>query len=244
MKTRFTIPALACIVLLAMSGCIGNQGNVTTSYGTGTILNINNTPCVQLDDINLRITGEGIPALTDSMARALVYYTIDWDKQSSNADATNIYEATFSSIATWRIDRLAPLPDDYVFAYTDTIRAMAKPFVSYKTTDSDKNRITPNLLSVELRLYAANGTVTLMQKNQPADPYYTGMTNDTLIVSYVTNDITTETRDRWYTFELPDYPSNIRNITLLFKSAATVGFTPVPNRDFGGNAYTLTTSFK
>ena len=102
-KQGLIFSAIALFSLCGLNSCLGDKGNMTTSYGTGTILTLSNTPCIRLDEINLNITGAGIPNLQDSIARAMVHYTIDWDNQSANAEARGIYDATFSNISTWGI---------------------------------------------------------------------------------------------------------------------------------------------
>ena len=84
-KQGLIFSAIALFSLCGLNSCLGDKGNMTTSYGTGTILTLSNTPCIRLDEINLNITGAGIPNLQDSIARAMVHYTIDWDNQSANA---------------------------------------------------------------------------------------------------------------------------------------------------------------
>ncbi len=236
-KQGLIFSSLILLSLCGLSSCLGDKGNMTTSYGTGTILNLNNTPCIRLDDINLNITGAGIPTLEDSIARAIVYYTIDWDNQTANAEAKGIYDATFSNIDTWGIDDFTEMPGDFDFKATDTLRAIAQPYITYGT------EITPNMLTMNVRLYAGEGHVSLIQKNTPADPNYMGMTTDTLIVAYETAEWSKETRDVWYTFELPDYPSNITSLTLLYRSASNSGFTSVWKQDLGGYIYTMSTKF-
>ena len=172
-KQGLIFSAIALFSLCGLNSCLGDKGNMTTSYGTGTILTLSNTPCIRLDEINLNITGAGIPNLQDSIARAMVHYTIDWDNQSANAEARGIYDATFSNISTWGIsDYTEGTPTDFNFKATDTLRTIAQPFISYKTD------ITPNMLSMNVRLYAGEGDVKLIQKNIPADPDYMGMTTD------------------------------------------------------------------
>ncbi len=237
-KQTLLLTAFAVLTICSLNSCLGDKGNMTTSYGTGTILTLNNTPCIRLDEINLNITGAGIPTLNDSIARAMVYYTIDWDNQTANAEAQGIYEAAFSNIATWGIsDYTEGFPTEFDFKATDTLRAIAQPFV---TTGTD---ITPNMLTMNVRLYAGEGSVKLIQKNIPADPNYMGMSTDTLIIAYEGAERSGETRDEWYTFELPDYPSNITSITLLYRSVSHSGFTSVWKQDLGGYIYTMSTKF-
>lgn len=237
-KQGLIFSSLILLSLCGLNSCLGDKGNMTTSYGTGTILNLDNTPCIRLDDINLNITGAGLPTLEDSIARAIVYYTIDWDNQSANAEARGIYDAAFSNIATWGITNYTDsIPEYFDFKETDTLQAIAKPFVTYKTD------ITPNMLTMNVRLYAGAGDVQLIQKNTPTDANYTGMTTDTLIVAYKAEELSEETRDVWYSFELPNYPSNITSITLLYRSAANSGFTSVWKQDLGGYIYTMSTKF-
>ena len=242
MKHFFSLPAFAIVALLSFNSCLGDKGNITISYGTGTILfdTLSNTPYIRLDDIGLCITGNGVPTLSDSIARAMANYTVDWDHQSENAQTTGIFEAELSNLLTWRIDKITPIPTDFSFIETDTIQALARPFITYKTL------LSPNMLTMNVRLFTSTSSVKLMQKNAPADAYYTGQAADTLILSYTAEKITSDRRDCWYTFELPNYPSNIKRIVLLFKGINAVGFTPVPNRDetFGGYIYTLQTNFK
>ncbi len=233
----FTV--FATLSLCSLNSCLGDKGNMTTSYGTGTILNLHNTPCIRLDEINLNITGAGIPTLNDSIARAIVYYSIDWDNQTANAEAKGIYEATFSNIATWGIsDYTAGTPAEFDFKATDTLRAIAKPFITNKTD------ISPNMLTMNVRLFAGEGNIRLIQKNIPTDPSYTGMTTDTLIVAYEGAERSEETRDEWYSFELPSYPSNITSITLLYRSKSHSGFTSIWKQDLGGYIYTMSTKFE
>ena len=79
----------------------------------------------------------------------MVYYTIDWDNQTANAEAQGIYEAAFSNIATWGIGVVPKaFPPELRFKAYDTLRAIAQPFV---TTGTD---ITPNMLTMNVRLYA------------------------------------------------------------------------------------------
>ena len=243
MKQSFSLSAFAIVALLSFNSCLGDKGNITISYGTGTILfdTLSNTPYIRLDDIGLCITGDGVPTLSDSIARAMTNYTVDWDHQSENAQTTGIFEASLSNLSTWDIDKIIPMPTDFSLIETDTIQALARPFITYKTP------LSPNMLTMNVRLFASStSSVKLMQKNAPADPYYTGQSIDTLIISYTTGEITDKTNDYWYTFELPDYPSSITRIVLMFKGINVSGFTPVPNRDelFGGYTYTLSTSFK
>ena len=129
-KQGLIFSSLILLSLCGLSSCLGDKGNMTTSYGTGTILNLNNTPCIRLDDINLNITGAGIPTLEDSIARAIVYYTIDWDNQTANAEAKGIYDATFSNIDTWGIDDFTEMPGDFDFKATDKLRAIAQPYIT------------------------------------------------------------------------------------------------------------------
>ena len=97
---------------------------------------------------------------------------------------------------------------------------------------------------MNVRLYAGEGDVKLIQKNIPADPDYMGMTTDTLIVAYENSIYSKETRDEWYTFELPDYPSHITSLTILYRSVSHSGFTAVYKQDLGGYIYTMSTKFK
>ena len=129
------------------------------------------------------------------------------------------------------------MPGDFDFKATDTLRAIAQPYITYGT------EITPNMLTMNVRLYAGEGHVSLIQKNTPTDPNYMGMTTDTLIVAYEMAEWSKETRDVWYTFELPDYPSNITSLTLLYRSASNSGFTSVWKQDLGGYIYTMSTKF-
>ena len=242
MKHFFSLPAFAIVALLSFNSCLGDKGNITTSYGTGTIFfdSLSNTPYIRLDDTGLCITGNGVPTLSDSIARAMANYTVDWDHQSENAQTTGIFEAELSNLLTWRIDKITPIPTDFSFIETDTIQALARPFITYKTL------LSPNMLTMNVRLFTSTSSVKLMQKNAPADAYYTGQSSDTLIISYTAEEITDKTNDYWYTFELPNYPSDITRIVLLFKGINASGFSPVPNHDetFGGYIYTLSTSFK
>ncbi len=242
MKHFFSLPAFAIVALLSFNSCLGDKGNITISYGTGTILfdSLSNTPYIRLDDTGLCLTGDGVPTLSDSIARAMTNYTIDWDHQSGNAQTTGIFEASLSNLSTWNIDKIIPMPTDFSFIKTDTMQALARPFITYKTP------LSPNMLTMNARLFASTSSVKLIQKSAPADAYYTGQSNDTLIISYTAEAVTAKTNDCWYTFELPDYPSNITRIVLLFKGINISGFTPVPNYDelFGGYTYTLSTSFK
>ena len=99
MKHFFYLPAFAIVALLSFNSCLGDKGNITISYGTGTILfdTLSNTPYIRLDDIGLCITGDGVPTLSDSIARAMTNYTVDWDHQSENAQTTGIFEASLSN---------------------------------------------------------------------------------------------------------------------------------------------------
>lgn len=56
-KQGLIFSAIALFSLCGLNSCLGDKGNMTTSYGTGTILTLNNTPCIRLDEINLNITG-------------------------------------------------------------------------------------------------------------------------------------------------------------------------------------------
>ncbi|MCD7710942.1 MAG: hypothetical protein LUI04_06310 [Porphyromonadaceae bacterium] len=240
-RNLFVLTAFVCCVLFGLDSCLGDKGNVTTSYGTGTILydTSSNLPCLLLDDINLYVTGAGLPVLEDSLARAFVYYSIDWDNQPSDADTRNIYDATFTQISTWEINAYeVGTPEDFDFKATDTIRNIAKPFISYKTG------MTPNLLSVDAELYASGGTLRLMQQNIPDDPaHYMGVDTDTLLIVYEGGEYSKETVEKWFTFRLPDYPKKITSVVLLFRSVSSSGFSPVWKSDLGGSIYKITTSF-
>ena len=242
MKQSFSLSAFVIVALLSFNSCLGDKGNITISYGTGTILcdTLSNTPYIRLDDIGLCLTGNGVPTLSDSIARAMVNYTVDWDNQSATAQATGIFEASLSNLSTWGINKISSMPSDFSFIKTDTMQGIARPFITYKTP------LSPNMLTMNVRLFNSTSSLELIQKNRPADDYYIGQTNDTLIISYTTEEVTTEKRDSWYTFELPDYPSNISRIILIFKGINISGFTPVPNHGeaFGGYTYTLSTTFK
>lgn len=237
MKKVILLPLMAFVALISLTGCLGDKGNMTSSYGTGSILYLHNTPCVRLDDINLCLTGADIPVLQDSIARAMVSYTIDWDNQPATASTTNIYEATFAAVNTWAIEPITEISEEYKFSETDTIRNLAQPFITYATEQ------TPNMLTMNVRLYASEGELELIQKNKPADEFYSGVSSDTLIVSYTAEKISSDTRDRWYTFELPEYPKSVTSLTLIFKSAERTGFSAVYKADLGGYIYTMSTRF-
>ncbi len=237
MKRFFYLSVFSTIMLFSLSSCLGDQGNMTSSYGTGSILYLHNTPCVRLDNINLCLTGNGIPALKDSVARAMVSYTIDWDNQPATANTNNIYDATFATVNTWPITEMLSRDENYKFSDTDTMRTLAQPFITYATKQ------TPNMLTVNVRLYASEGNVQLIQKNKPEDEYYSTAITDTLILSYEADATSANTRDCWYTFELPDYPKNVTSITLLFKSVERAGFSAVYKPDLGGYIYTTSTKF-
>ena len=55
----FTFSVLSLVLL---TGCIGDNGNTTQSSGIGTIQFSNGVPCINLDNLNAKITGNGISA--------------------------------------------------------------------------------------------------------------------------------------------------------------------------------------
>ena len=168
MKQSFSLSAFVIVALLSFNSCLGDKGNITISYGTGTILcdTLSNTPYIRLDDIGLCLTGNGVPTLSDSIARAMVNYTVDWDNQSATAQATGIFEASLSNLSTWGINKISSMPSDFSFIKTDTMQGIARPFITYKTP------LSPNMLTMNVRLFNSTSSLELIQKNRPADAYH------------------------------------------------------------------------
>lgn len=92
----FTFSVLSLVLL---TGCIGDNGNTTQSSGIGTIQISSGVPCINLDNLNAKITGNGISA-EDRGKRIYCGYLIDWDNQPDSP----IIQAELSDISMWNIE--------------------------------------------------------------------------------------------------------------------------------------------
>lgn len=224
----------AAPILFLCSGCLGDKGNTLDSYDVGTVTDVNGQQCVKLDNINICISGSGMPQYSsDPVTRCFCTFHIDWDSQPDNAASTGIYSATINTESVWSVENYLQTPSA-PFAGSDSLVNISQPYttnlsasqiITFQTSSYASENATFQLAVEEID--AANATITL-------NLIYNGGTEDK---STVVN--------RWHSFSLPvvdaEYTLNIN-----FKSHTTPSFSAMKYTDPvapENNAYVFSTTY-
>ncbi len=225
---------LAAAVTGLCSGCLGDKGNTLDSYDVGTVTEVNGQQCVKLDNINIFISGAGMPQYSsDPVTRCFCTFHIDWDSQPDNAASTGIYSATINTESVWNVEKYAQTPAS-PFAGSDSLVNISQPYITSLATEQ--------IITFQTSSYASdNATYQLAVEEIDADNstitlnlvYYGGNKDESAIVN------------RWHSFSLPPIDNNY-TLNIRIKSHTTPSFGVLRDTDPvapENNAYVYTTNY-
>ncbi|GEM_PF-2766818 len=226
---------LIALIVSVTSGCLGDKGNTLDSYDVGTVTEINGQQCLKLDNINIYISGSGMPQYTaDPVTRCFCTFHIDWDSQPDNAAASGIYSATINTDAVWNVENYLQSGGN-PFPGSDSLVNISQPYITNLTssqiitfqTSAYWSENASYQLSVE-EVDAANNAITLN------------------LVYDAVNEDKSSVVNSWHSFILPTiddtYTLNIR-----FKSHTTPSFSIMKYTDPTApenNTYIFTTKYE
>lgn len=200
-------------VLTLLTGCLGDKGNTTQSSGIGTIQVSSGVPYINLDNLNTKITGNGI-STGDRNKRIFCNYLIDWDKQPDNSP---MIEATLSDIIFWEVK-------DYTASSTATI-ADSDPlnnisndlYITKEINDYGDNIITFKTLTYQVAEGGTASKLNLVEK-LPAEGEDENPETRTMMLIFEEGTVNQDASEViWRSFTLPK-EAGIKNIIFQFKS--------------------------
>lgn len=211
--------AFSVFSLILLTGCLGDKGNTTQSSGIGTVQVSSGVACISLDNLNTKITGNGI-SINDRNKRIFCSYLIDWDKQPNN---TPIIEATLSDITFWEIK-------DYTASSTVTI-ADSDPlnnisndtYITMDVNEYGDNIITFKTLTYQTAEGGTASTLNLVEKLPAAGENEEDNGTKTMMLIFEEGTVNQDASEvTWRSFTLPK-EAGIKNIIFQFKSLQRPG---------------------
>lgn len=226
--------AFALILSVTTSGCLGDKGNTLDSYDAGTVTEISGQECIKLDNINISISGAGMPQYSaNPITRCFCTFHIDWDNQPDNASSTGIYSATINTLSVWNVDDFLSTAVN-PFAGSDSLVNISQPYL----TDLTSSKI----ITFQTNTYDSE-TATFQLVLQEKDDDNATITMNLIYIG--TNEDESKTHEQWHSFTLPTidktYTLNIR-----FKSHTTPSFNALKYTDPAApenNTYIYSTTY-
>jgi len=205
----FTFSVLSLVLL---TGCIGDNGNTTQSSGIGTIQFSNGVPCINLDNLNAKITGNGISA-EDRGKRIYCGYLIDWDNQPDSP----IIQAELSDISMWNIEDYTS-SSEITIQDSDPLVNIANLSITMEVNDYGDNIITFRTLTYKTAEGGTASSLKLVEK-QPAEGEEIDAKTKTVMLIYDEGTVNQDaTEATWRSFYIPK-EAGITKLVFQFKSS-------------------------
>lgn len=220
-------------IVSIVSGCLGDKGNTLDSYDVGTVTEINGQQCLKLDNINIYISGSGMPQYTsDPVTRCFCTFHIDWDNQPENASASGIYSATINTESVWNVENFLQTAAN-PFPGSDSLVNISQPYIT--------NLTSSQIITFQTSSYVSDNATFQLAVEAKDDA------NNTMTLNLVYdggNEDNSATVNRWHSFTLPTV-DNSYNLNIRFKSRTTPSFSAMKYTDAEApenNMYVFTTT--
>ncbi|MCH5329208.1 MAG: hypothetical protein J1E02_09315, partial [Coprobacter sp.] len=225
MKTRKKLCAIFVVMTsMLLSGCLKNNGNMLSSYGTGTVKQTDaGTKYIQFDNTYLCIKSNQIGESVRPGERVFTAFTIDWDAQTDAANQEGIYEASLESTSYFPVEECTAFSEanNAAFAGSDSLVNLSQPFITYLYYNG-----ATNIVTFQTAMYATEGSEPVLELMQ-GTPELNGegaLSCDTLLLVFQQGDVKkSEVKYPWKSFRLPEYTENTP-VVLKIKAVNISGF--------------------